>query len=116
MLIKEVLDEEMLTLAEAKEILLDIREQRTEQKVELGYELRKAINHAETFGRTDSAASRKLIEELLKLEKMKPEIAYRISDIMPTSFDEIRSIYAKERFTLTEDELTKILDIVTAAY
>lgn len=116
MLVKEIINEEMLTLAEAKEILLEIREIRTEQEIELGYELRRAINHAETFGKTDSITANKLVEELLKLEKMKPEIAFRLADIMPTSFDEIRSIYAKERFTLTEEELNNILDIVTAAY
>jgi DNA-directed RNA polymerase subunit F len=116
MLVKQIINEEMLTLAEAKEILLDIRNKRTEQEIELGYELRRAINHAERFGKTDSITAKKLVEELLKLEKMKPEIAYRLADILPSSFDEIRSIYAKERFTLTAEELTKILDIVTAAY
>ncbi|MBE0524733.1 MAG: RNA polymerase Rpb4 family protein [Methanosarcinales archaeon] len=116
MLVKEIINEEMLTLAEVKEILLKIREIRTEQEIELGYELRRAINHAETFGKTDSNAANKLVEELLRLEKMKPEIAFRLADIMPTSFDEIRSIYAKERFTLSEDELNKILDVVSAAY
>jgi DNA-directed RNA polymerase subunit F len=116
MLVKEIITEEMLTLSEAKEILLKIRETRTEQEIELGYELRRAINHAETFGKTDSITAKKLVEDLLKLEKMKPEIAFRLADIKPISFDEIRSIYAKERFTLTEVELTKILDIVSAAY
>ncbi len=105
-----------MTLAEAKEILVGIRESRSEQEMELGYELRRAINHAELSSKTDGVTSRKLIEELLKLEKMKPEIAFRLADLMPTSFDEIRSIYAKERFTLSDDELTEILDTVTAAY
>ena len=36
MIVKEVLNEEMLTLSEAKEILLKIREDRTEQEMELG--------------------------------------------------------------------------------
>jgi DNA-directed RNA polymerase subunit F len=116
MIVKEVLNEEMLTLPEAKEILLKIKEERTEQKIELGYELRRAINHADIFAKTDAATSKKLVEDLLKLEKMKPEIAYRIADIMPLSFDEIRSIYAKERFTLSEEEITEIQNIVTAAY
>ena len=116
MIVKQVFDEEMLTLAEAKEILVDIREIRAEKEMELGYELRRAINHAESFSKTNAPKSRKLVEELLKLEKMKPEIAYRLTDIMPASFDEIRSIYAKERFTLTEEELTTILDLITDAY
>jgi DNA-directed RNA polymerase subunit F len=52
------------------------------------------------------------MSELLKLEKMKPEIAVRIADILPMSNDEIRSIYAKERYTLSEAELKQILELV----
>ena len=80
---------------------------------ELGYELRKAIVHAEMFTRLTSKNSRELVDELLKLEKMKPEIAFRIADIVPLSNDEVRSIYAKERYTLSEQELKQILDIIS---
>ena len=116
MIVKGVINEEMVTLAEVKDILHIIKDHRTEQDIELGYELRRAINHADSFAKTDVQTSKKIIEELLKLEKMKPEIAYRLADIMPSSFDEIRSIYAKERFTLDEKELTQILDTITDAY
>lgn len=116
MIIKQVIKEELITLAETKELLLNVREERTEKEIELGYELRRAINHAESFSRTDGGTSRKLVEELLKLEKMKPEIAYRLTDIMPMTFDEIRSIYAKERFTLSEEELTTIMDLISTSY
>jgi len=115
MIVKGVINEEMVSLAEVKEILHIIKEHRTEQDMELGYELRRAINHADSFAKTDIETSKKIIEELLKFEKMKPEIAYRLADIMPTSFDEIRSVYAKERFTLDEKELTQILDVITDA-
>jgi DNA-directed RNA polymerase subunit F len=43
---------------------------------------------------------------------MKPEIAIRIADVLPLSNDEIRTIYAKERYTLSEDELKQILELV----
>ena len=43
---------------------------------------------------------------------MKPEIAVRIADILPLTNDEVRSIYAKERYTLSEKELKDILEIV----
>ena len=46
-----------------------------------------------------------LINRLLELEKMKPVIAVRIADILPQSRDEIRSIYAKEKYTLSNEEL-----------
>jgi DNA-directed RNA polymerase subunit F len=108
MIVKQVLKEETLTLPEVKNILDNIREERETEGKELGYELRKAISHSESF----SKISAKLVEELLKLEKMKPEIAIRIADILPLSNDEIRTIYAKERYTLSEDELKQILDLV----
>jgi len=52
------------------------------------------------------------VNELLKLEKMKEDIAIRIADIMPKTRDELRSIYAKERYTLGEEELEQILNLV----
>ena len=49
--------------------------------------------------------------ELNKLEKMNPEIAIKIADIRPKTKDELRAIYAKERFNLSEEELDAILEI-----
>ncbi|MPM55118.1 hypothetical protein SDC9_101903 [bioreactor metagenome] len=46
---------------------------------------------------------------------MKPAIAIRIADILPQSRDELRSIYAKEKYTLSNEELDQILDYVFAA-
>ena len=46
------------------------------------------------------------------MEKMKPEIAYRIANIMPKTRDEVRAIFAKERFTLTPEELDTIIELV----
>jgi DNA-directed RNA polymerase subunit F len=43
---------------------------------------------------------------------MKPAIAIRIADLLPQSRDEIRSIYAKEKYTLSNEELDQILDYV----
>lgn len=112
MIVKQVIHDELLTLPEVKEVLTGIREEREGEGKELGYELRKAISHAEMFSRLSPEKSRELANELMKLEKMKPEIAIRIADILPLSNDEIRSIYAKERYTLTESELKQILDLV----
>ncbi|OFV67292.1 MAG: DNA-directed RNA polymerase subunit F [Candidatus Syntrophoarchaeum caldarius] len=110
MIVKKVLGEEILTLAEAKEILLKVRDEHEGE--ELSYEKRKAIEHAELFCHMDAARSRAMVEELEKLDKMKPELAVRIADLLPETRDEIRAIYAKERFTLTEEELDEIREIV----
>ncbi|MDD5472768.1 MAG: RNA polymerase Rpb4 family protein [Candidatus Methanoperedens sp.] len=112
MLVKQIISEEILTLGEVRELLDEVKKERENENKELGYELRKAISHSEMFSKLDAKKSRELMSELMKLEKMKPEIAVRITDILPMSNDEIRSIYAKERYTLSENELKQILDLV----
>lgn len=111
MIVKSVLQEDLLTLAEVKEILDQIRLKRADEE-ELGYELRRAIRHADLFARGTAEESQAMVAELMKLEKMNKQIAVKIADIRPTTKDELRAIYAKERFTLSEEELTSILEIV----
>ena len=111
MIVKSVLQEDLLTLAEVREILDQIRERRSEEE-ELGYELRRAIRHAEIFSKGTAEESRALVAELMKLGKMNLEIAVKIADVKPVNKDELRAIYAKERFTLSEEELDNILEII----
>lgn len=101
-----------MTLAEVKEALEEIRLKRAEEPEELGYELRRAIKHADIFSQGAAEEGLKMMAELSGLEKMTPEIATKIVDIRPKTKDEIRALYAKERFTLTDEDLDAILDIV----
>lgn len=101
-----------MTLAEVKEALEGIRLKRADEPEELGYELRRAIKHAEIFSEGAATESRNMTEVLSGLEKMTPEIAIKISDIRPQTKDEIRALYAKERFTLTDEDLDAIIDVV----
>lgn len=78
----------------------------------MSYELRKSIEHANHLSKTPADKAKALLDELLKLEKMKEEIAFRIVNLMPRTRDELRAIYAKERFTLTPEELDEIIDLV----
>ena len=111
MIVKSVLEEEFLTLAEVKEMLDQIREKRADEE-ELGYELRRAIRHAELFSKGRAEETTAMVAELMKMEKMTRTIAVKIADIRPVTKDELRAIYAKERFTLSDDELNNILEIV----
>ncbi|MBN1762697.1 MAG: RNA polymerase Rpb4 family protein [Methanomicrobia archaeon] len=120
MIVKEILSESVLTLAESKEILTPLRtsgegtkkKEGEEEEVEIRYERRKASEHTAKFAKLSAEDSRVLINELLELPKMKELIAIRIADIMPKSPNEVRAIYAKERFTLTEADIEGILDCV----
>jgi len=112
MIVKSVLQEDILTMAEVREILDQIRQKRADEEEELGYELRRAIRHAEIFSKGTAEENRQMVAELMKLEKMNKIIAVKIADIRPVTKDELRAIYAKERFTLSEEELNSILEIV----
>lgn len=112
MIIKKVISEELLTLPEVRDMLNQIKDEREKAGVELRYEQKRAVEHANTFSKADGKASREMVNELLTLEKMKLDIAIRIANLCPRTRDELRSIYAKERFTLSDAELKTILDIV----
>jgi DNA-directed RNA polymerase subunit F len=114
MIVKAVLQEEPLTLSEVKEIFVELMTPRSEE--EFTYEFRRALDHVNTFAKLTASQSKQLVNELKSLEKMKAEIAIRIADVIPLSKDEVRSIYAKERFSLTEAELDEILDIIARFY
>ena len=119
MKVKKIINEEMMTLPELREELISIRDQRagsveeTEGSVRtLSYELRKSIDHADTLGKCSVDTAKALYEELVVLEKITPTIAARIVNIMPASREEVRAIYAKERFVLVTEDVNQILDII----
>jgi DNA-directed RNA polymerase subunit F len=116
MKVKGISSEERVTLPEVRENLLSIEAKRLDEGEEMSYELRKSIEHANLLAKTSAENARNLVEGLVKLEKMKPDIAYRIANVMPRTRDELRAIYAKERFTLSGEELDEIIDLVMAHF
>ncbi|TRZ67118.1 MAG: RNA polymerase Rpb4 family protein [Methanothrix sp.] len=113
MIIKKILSEERLSLAEVKELLNEVKLRRSgDEEEEMSYELRRAIKHVEIFAHGATEESRSMVNELLELEKMTPAIALKIADIRPMNRDEIRAVYAKERFTLVDEDMGNILNIV----
>jgi DNA-directed RNA polymerase subunit F len=114
MKVKAIRSEEKVTLSEVKGVLAQVESERLESGKEMSYELRKSIEHANQLAKMPADQSRDLVSELLKLEKMKPDIAFRIANIAPRSRDELRAIYAKEKFTLSGEELDTIIELVKA--
>ena len=78
----------------------------------LSFEKRSTLEHVTNFSRIKSAKAKKMIKELMKIERVSDIHAYKISEIMPRDEDELRPIFAKDRFTLTPEELKQILDII----
>ncbi len=109
---KEVRDFEYITISEAKEIMEEIAKKRQEEG-ELLFETRRALKHLRTFAKLPADKARKLVEELMNLPQVgRKDLAVKLADIMPRIPDEVRVIYAKERTTLTTEQIQEILDVL----
>jgi len=110
---KETLDEEFVTVSEAKALLAEVEAERaTDEERELRYELARAIEHTQRFAVLDPEESVDLVEELAALETIDTKVAFKIADLLPQSRTELRAVFAQERYALSGDELDEILDIV----
>ena len=97
-----------VSLSEVKNILKTVSKERKE----LLYEQRIALEHAQKFAKLPVKKTEELIKELMDLEILEEIQAIRIADLLPTTEDDVKSIFAKERTTLGENEIKKILEIV----
>ena len=102
----------LVSLAEVKNILKKMSKERKE----ISYEHRIALEHAQKFAKLPVNKTQNLIKELMKLEHIEEIHAYKIADLLPTSEDDVKAIFAKERFTLSENEIKNILEIVGKYY
>jgi DNA-directed RNA polymerase subunit F len=110
---KEKLDEEYLTVSEAKEYLAEVEAERAaDPDRELRYELARAIEHVNRFAILTPEESRDLVEELREVEKVDEATAHKIADLLPRDRNELRAVFAQQRYALDGDELDEILDIV----
>ncbi|EJN59051.1 DNA-directed RNA polymerase, subunit F [Halogranum rubrum] len=110
---KEKIDEEHLTISEVKELLQEVEAERAaDPDRELRYELARAIEHVNRFTVLDPEDSRALVGELEELEKVDEATAHKIADLLPRDRDELRAVFAKQRYALDGDELDEILNVV----
>ncbi|HUT38093.1 MAG TPA: RNA polymerase Rpb4 family protein [Methanoregula sp.] len=116
MKVKGIISEERVTLPVMRGVLAGVESERIAAEKEMSYEFRRSIEHANQLAKTSPEKADALVAELLKMEKMKPEIAFRIANIMPKTRDEVRAIFAKERYTLSPEELDKIIEHVMAHF
>jgi len=110
---KEKLDEEFLTFAETKELLDEVEAERAlDEDREMRYELARAIEHVNRFTVLDPGESMELVEDLQELEKVDEATAYKIANLLPEDRTELRSVYAKERYSMSGDELDEVLNVL----
>jgi DNA-directed RNA polymerase subunit F len=110
---KEVLEAEYLTTPEAKQQLSEVENERAlDEDREMRYELARAIEHVNRFAVLDVEDSTELIAELQDVQKVEEGTAYKIANLLPEDRDELRSVFAQERYSLDGDELDEVLDVV----
>lgn len=83
-----------------------------EKEKELGYEQKVAYEHLTKFTKLKEADAEKFLEELNSIVRMSQETAVQVVNLLPKSADEMRLIFSRERFSLKEDEINKILELV----
>lgn len=96
-----------VSLSEVKNIL-----EKEAKKRELSYEQNLALEHAKHFSKISMTKAKQMVDELLQIERITEPFAYKIVDILPMHPEEVRAIFAKERFTLEDKEIKKIIEIV----
>jgi len=96
-----------VSLARVKDLLAEESTRRT-----LPREAALALQHAESFARLTTEATEKLIAELRTVPSVDAGLAVKIADTLPQYPEEIRLLFSKERITLDEAQVARLLEIV----
>ena len=103
----KILETRPISMAEAKKIITS-----REKESELGYEQKLAMEHLNKFTKLKPEKAKKFLEDISSVLRMSPETLVQIANLLPKNADELRLIFAREKFSLKEEEISKILEIV----
>ena len=104
---KQTINNKPVTLAEVSEILGGRK-----KEGELGFEQQATLDHATKFSKLSKKKASEMLEELMKNDKIKPDFAVKIVDILPKNAVQLRLILTKGRYDLTSSEIEDVLKIV----
>ena len=102
------MEEEYVSLSELKIIL----EREKAARGDLTPEQQYALSHAAAFARIAPEKVPAMVKELMEVPMMSQANAAKIADVLPTHLDDVRAIFAKERFALSKEDAEKVLEIV----
>ncbi len=108
-----LVSEEPVSLAEVLNILKKKEKQYKEEDKELYYEQKRALDHAKNFNTLGKKDSVSLSKQLVDLDlNLNPGWIAKIVDLVPETVDDVRAIFAKERFKYEEADIKKIIGVV----
>ena len=103
----------LVSLAEVKAML----EKAQEDREELTYEQKIALEHARRFARLDVKKAEGLIKDVCKaFPDLDERFAFKLADLVPQHVDDVRSILQKSGLDLSDDDCEKILEVVDKYY
>ncbi len=109
----EILKEKSVSLSEVKHILEKKKKDYSDKDVELLYEQKRALEHSKKYAKLNVKDTEDLKKKLTTLDlKLNEEQVIKIVDIMPKTVDDVRAIFAKERFKYDEAKIKEILNLI----
>ncbi|VVB52573.1 RNA polymerase Rpb4 [uncultured archaeon] len=109
----KVQDERPVPLAEVKGILKRKEKEYSQDSKEMLYEQRRALEHSTQFARLSAKDTADLSKQLKELSLSLPqESIVKIVDLLPADVDDVRAIFAKERFKYSEEDIKQITELV----
>ena len=103
----KVIETKPVGMPEAKEIMSS-----REKDKELSYEQKLAMEHLNKFTKLKPNEAKKFLEELSAVLRMSEETKIQILNLLPKTAEELRMIFTRENFSLKDNEIKKILEIV----
>ena len=98
----------LVSIAEVKNILRKISKERKE----MIYEQKNALEHAQKFATLSIKDTLNLVKDLCTIKRIEEVHAFKIADLLPKTSDDVKAIFAKERFTPNESDIKTILEMV----
>ena len=102
-----VLSEEFVTDAEAKEML-----KMREKQAELKFEQKNAMEILNKFIDFEPEKIKKLVSELKNVERLREKQMIFIANFLPEDREEMRVVLHKEYTNFTPEEIDQILEVV----
>ncbi len=109
----EIISSRPAALTEVKNMLRQREKEITEEDEELYYEQKRALEHANKFAKLNLKDTKNLTKQISKLNlELSNEQTIKFGDLLPETVDDVRAIFAKERFKYSAEDIRKILDVV----
>ena len=103
----KVIDTKPVGMPEAKKVMAS-----REKDKELTYEQKLALEHLKKFTKLKPTEAKNFLEELSGVLRMSEETKIQILNLLPKTPDELRMIFTREKFSLKDEEIKKILELI----